>query len=156
MERMIRLGNRFINQFPIFEFLSRHNEREQFESLQFSPAFFSFLAELVDHGQGCLSGSVPFCPSMAQSHRGKRRFNGVCRPEMHPMSGRKVIECKQVVFILYQTFNCFRIFCSKGFDKQTECLECLLLGRCKILVMEHILGFSWRELGSLSKTLPDL
>jgi hypothetical protein len=60
------------------------------------------------------------------TRRGKSRFNGVAGPYVLPMFDRKIVECQDILTVLFQKFGGLGVFCP--IDIQEKVKRLLRLG----------------------------
>ena len=100
----------FFYLFSILKFNPLYHFCNQLMAFEFSPMLLCWCRKTVNHRKGCLTWTTPFCLGWTMPYGCKCWFNRIGRSDMLPVHRRKVIESKELFFILPKTLTSFWIF----------------------------------------------
>src|SRR6266481_1987608 len=115
------------------------------------PTFLGGLCELEDHGESGLVRKASLRSNRSMPNGRERALDRVCRAQMFPVLGRKVVEGEQWSTILAQALDSLLVLDAIGFDEPIECSLGVRPGLRHPDVLQCT-AFACRLFGSLFKT----
>lgn len=131
-----------VHRYPVLKPYTLDDLRQALEPAQLAPAFLRRQCQLEYQAQQRIPGHAVLGPGGPMTDRGEARFDGVSRPNVNPVLGRKVVKGQQGRPVLDQLVHRLGILGAEVAHKAVERLSGLGFGFGHPDLMEARLGLA--------------